>query len=82
MQQFASFFCVVTTRNWGKGFGFKPGAYKAFVVREKIQKCLQAKQRQQEQMLLLLMTLLSFVGSLVCFLIFKNQGANLPHYFL
>jgi hypothetical protein len=46
-------------------------AYKAFVVTEKIQKRLKAKQRQQEQTLLLSRAYLSFVGSsFVAFSIF------------
>jgi hypothetical protein len=42
---------------------FKPGAYKAFVVKEKTQKRLKAKQRQQEQKMLLSGACLSFVVS-------------------
>jgi len=41
----------------------KPGAYMAFVGREKIKKTLQAKQRQREQKLLLKRAYLSFVIS-------------------
>jgi hypothetical protein len=41
----------------------KPVAYRAFVVTEKIQKRLKAKQRQQEQILLLMRACLSFVVS-------------------
>ena len=41
----------------------KPWAYKAFVGKEKVQKQLKAKQRQQEQILLLLQAYLSFVVS-------------------
>jgi len=41
----------------------KPGAYTAFVVKEKLQKRLKAKQRQQERRWLLLMAYLSFVVS-------------------
>jgi len=41
----------------------KPVACMAFVVKEKLQKKLKAKQRQQEQTWLLLMAYLSFVVS-------------------
>jgi hypothetical protein len=62
----------------------KPGEYKAFVVKGKIQTCLPAgsnscnpKQRQPEQLLLLSRAYLSFAGSLLCvFLLFFNLGAN------
>jgi hypothetical protein len=56
---------------------FKPGAYKAFVVKEKTQKRLKAKQRQQEQKMLLSWACLSFVVSFYwLLLLFFNQGAN------
>jgi hypothetical protein len=41
----------------------KPGRYRAFVVKVKIQKPLKPKQRQQEQILLLSRAYLSFAGS-------------------
>ena len=51
----------------------KPVAYTAFVVTEKIQKRLKAKQRQREQKLLLSRTYLSFVDSFfLLLLLFLN----------
>jgi hypothetical protein len=45
------------------GNQFKPGAYRAFVGKGSIKKQLKPKQRQPEQMLLLLQAYLSFVDS-------------------
>jgi hypothetical protein len=57
-------------------------AYKAFVVTEKIQKRLKAKQRQQEQRLLLSRAYLSFVGSsFVAFSILKIKRQIYRFYF-
>ena len=45
------------------GVQIKPGACTAFVVTEKIQKLLKPKQRQREQILLLLRACICFVDS-------------------
>ncbi len=51
----------------------KPGAYSTFVAMGKIQKHLKAKQRQQEQQMLLRQAYLSFV---ISFFIFFNFCAK------